>query len=123
MNDERDSKVEKTEKAAEFAGKLKRLVDIAVRKEKIDQVNVRTIEVCRAMGRPEGASMEEVSDFICETLPCFQGSRINAYCGCGYLSLMLIPEEREKSAFEENRAIIDWTPEDIDKYIIDERTD
>ena len=54
---------ERRKRAWEFAHKLITLGKVAPEREGKDLLDVRTEEICKAMGRPQGASLEEVQQF------------------------------------------------------------
>jgi len=105
------------ERARAFATKLIALAEIVPAREGVDMVNVRTIEVCRAMGRPEGAKLEEVQKFVYKVLEFLRDRDLYTACGCGYLSLMIAPVALRDKAFEESRDLSSYTPEDIESYL------
>ena len=103
--------------AAIFAARLIKLHGLVAERENADMVHVRTSELCKALGKPQGATMEEVKAFVCRLLPILEEAGMSAACGCGFLALQLVPEEIRDRAFEEGRDLSSFTPDDIDDYL------
>ena len=57
------------------------------------------------MGKPGGATMEEVKDFACSVVKRMQGHGVTVACGCGYLSLLVFTDAAMATACEENREL------------------
>jgi len=80
-------------------------------------VQVGTGELCKAMGRPAGASMEQVKAFVCRLLPLLEAEGLSAACGCGFLALQVVPFSVLETALADERELVTFAPPDIDAYL------
>jgi 2-keto-3-deoxy-L-rhamnonate aldolase RhmA len=103
--------------AQQLARKLVRLAELACAQEGCDLVNVSTGELCKAMGKPDGASMEEVKAFVLEVLKHLDGQGMTAACGCGFLALKLMRKGVMEKAVATGCDLRELTPPDIDAYL------
>jgi hypothetical protein len=108
--------IELQKRAWLLAHKLIFLGRAVAEREGADLLNVKTAEVCKAMGKPEGAALEEVQRFVYRVLSFMKGYGMYTATGCGYLSLMVAREERRDQALEENRDLVGFTPEDLEAF-------
>jgi 2-keto-3-deoxy-L-rhamnonate aldolase RhmA len=106
--------------AQQLARKLVRLADLAAAQEGCDIVNVSTGELCKAMGKPDGATMEEVKSFVLQVLKHLDGQGMTAACGCGFLALRVMRKGMMETAVSNGRDLLEFTPSDIDQYIEEE---
>jgi hypothetical protein len=93
------------ESAASFAARLLAAAARADDARGGGAVQVSTAEICRAMGKPDGATMEEVKSYACEVARHLHGRGVTVGCGCGYLSLMVFTNEAQARAAEEDREL------------------
>jgi len=100
-----------------FAHKVLTLARYLTEREGVDLVDVKTAEVTKAMGRPEGAELEAVQRFVREVLRFLRGWGVYAACGCGYLSLRVGFEERRDRALREGRDLTSYAPEDLERCL------
>jgi hypothetical protein len=105
--------------ARSLASRLGALVECAVEREGCDLVHVSTEELCRALGKPDGATMEEVKELVRLLLQHLSGRGVAAACGCGLLSLQVGQAGFMDRAVAEERELIVFTPEDIEQYLGD----
>lgn len=103
-------------RAWELAHKLITLGRAVAEREGRELLVATTDEICRAMGKPGGASIEEVKRFVCQVLELMQGYQMYMACGCGFLSIRVTTQEACDRALEENRDLRSYTPEDLDGY-------
>jgi 2-keto-3-deoxy-L-rhamnonate aldolase RhmA len=103
--------------AQQLAGKLVRLAELAAEREGCDVVNVSTGELCKAMGKPDGATMEEVKSFVLQVLKHLDGQGMTAACGCGFLALRVMRKGMMETAVSNGRDLVEFTPPDIDQYL------
>jgi len=103
-------------RAWEFAHKILSLARIAPAREGKDLLEISTREICRAMGQPEGAKLEDVRDFVFQVLGFLQGYDVHLVCGCGYLSLMASVEDWSERCVEGGSDPTSFAPPDLDQY-------
>jgi len=103
--------------AQQYARKLVQLAEVASRREGCDVVTVTTAELCKAMGTPGGATMEEVKSFVVEVLKDLCDRGMTGACGCGFLALRLMRARAMDEALAQGRDLREFTPADIDGYL------
>jgi len=102
--------------AWEFAHKILSLTKVVVAREGRDLLEISTREICVAMGRPDGAKLEEVRDFVFQVLEFLQGYDVHMVCGCGYLSLMASAEDWSERFLESGSEPTSFAPPDLEQY-------
>ncbi len=112
-----DAALERKKRAWRLAHKLITLGRAIPKNEGKDMLDVRTEEICKAMGKPDGAKLEEVREFVLEVVEFMQGYGMYIVCGCGYLSIMVSEAAHRELALEENREPTSFMPQSIDKYL------
>ena len=100
-----------------FAHKVITLTRYLTEREGTDLMDVKTAEVTKAMGRPEGAELEAVQRFVQTVLHFMRGWGLYAACGCGYLSLRVGFDAQRDRALREGRDLTSFTPEDLDRCL------
>lgn len=99
-----------------LAHKLLSLIRIVPEREGADLLEVSTAEICNAMGQPGRAKLEEVRDFVQQVAEFMREYDAHLVCGCGYLSLLVSPEERATQCWAEGREPIKFSPPDLEDY-------
>jgi len=99
-----------------LAHKILSLTKIVQSLDGIDLLQVSTQEICKAMGKPEGARLEEVRDFVYQVLGFLQGYDVHLVCGCGYLSLLASAEDWSERFLEHGREPTPFSPPDLEQY-------
>ena len=103
-------------RAWELAHKILSLIQVVPTREGKDLLQISTQEICRAMGQPEGAKLEEVKDFVFQVLGFLQGYDVHLVCGCGYLSLLASAEDWSERFLEHGREPTPFSPPDLEQY-------
>jgi hypothetical protein len=107
---------QRKKRAWEFAHKILSLAKIVPSLERCDLLQVNTQEICRAMGQPEGAKLEEVRDFVYQVLGFLKEYEVHLVCGCGYLSLLASAEDWSERFVEQGREPTSFSPPDLEQY-------
>jgi len=81
-----------------------------------DLLEVKTEELCKAMGLSGKAKLEELRKFVQDTVGFMQGYGLHMVCGCGYLSLMVARSASIEQAFFEERKLTSFAPESLDRF-------
>ena len=103
------------EQAWLFAHKLITLTKAVREFAAADQLHVTTQELCKAMGRPDGAELEQVQRFAREVAEFMAGYGLDTACGCGYLAFTIEPEGVWEQAAAAGREPSAYTPRDVDE--------
>jgi hypothetical protein len=103
-------------RAWELAHKILSLTKVVPAREGSELLEISTREICRAMGQPEGAKLEEVRDFVFQVLGFLQGHGVHLVCGCGYLSLMASAEDWSERFVEQGSEPTSFAPPDLEQY-------
>jgi hypothetical protein len=106
----------RSRQAWNLAHKILSLTRIVPEREGADLLEVSTAQICKAMGQPNGAKLEEVRDFVLQVVEFMQGYDAHLVCGCGYLSLLVSREELARRYFDEGREPTRFKPLDLDQY-------
>ena len=114
-----DSDIEMKRRAWTLAHKLIALSRVVPRQESVHLLDVSTQALCNAMGKPEGAQLEEVQGFAREVVDFMSGSGVYVSCGCGYLSLRVTDERTARAFLEEIIEPVSFKPEDLEAYFVD----
>ena len=109
------------QRAERLATKLTALVRLVQEREGADLVHVSSDEICRAMGKPQGATLHEVKQFVQLVLEHLQGRGSEAACGCGLLSLQVGRTGFMDRAVAEDRDLTTFVPDDIESYLLSEQ--
>lgn len=80
-----------------------------------DQLHVTTQELCRAMGRPDGAQLEQVQVFARDVAELMDGYGLDTACGCGYLAFTIGCTGAVERALAEGREPRIYTPADLNQ--------
>ena len=107
--------LQRRRRAWEFAHKLLSIIEVIPRREGKALLVVRTEEICKAMGVPHKAKLEQVQRFVFDVVAFMRGYGMYIACGCGYLSLMVCSAERHEQIIE-NRDATAFLPESVDDY-------
>jgi hypothetical protein len=97
-----------------FAHKLITLAKVVGEFAGTDLIHVTTAELCKGLGRPDGAVLEQVQQFAREVAELMRGYGLDTACGCGYLALTGGEEGCRERALEQDREPTVYTPDDLD---------
>ncbi len=110
MNDELEIR------ALSYAKKLAALANLVHEREGADCVAVPTDELCRALGKAEGAHIDEVRQFSLAVQRHLGPLGMTAACGCAHLALQVMARDAMDRAVEEARDLKVFNPESIEEY-------
>lgn len=111
-----DDDLDRRWRAWRFAHLLLDVARLGTRREQVDLIEIRTVEICRAMGTGEQARLEDVRDFVYLVIGFLRGYGISISCGCGYLSLRVTTVERAEDLLQSARELCSYAPPDLEAY-------
>ncbi len=102
-----------------LAHKLIALSRTVPREEQVHFLEVTTQALCNAMGKPEGARLEEVQAFTREVVAFMSGYGTYVSCGCGYLSLRVTDERTAQTFLEDTLEPTSFRPQDLEALFVE----
>lgn len=104
-------------RVSSFAAKLAVLANLVHEREGADCVAVPTAELCRALGKADGADIDEVRQFSLAVQRHLGPLGMTAACGCAHLALQVMARDAMDRAVGEDRDLILFSPDDINAYL------